>query len=67
MTEFVIAECPPGLHIRAFAEKMALMARTTGQLVLGEFNQHTLEAKPETSVEEIVDQWSEAHARTSVW
>lgn len=52
-----IVEAEPGERIDLFASRMLVIAYTTNDVVLGEFNQHTLEARPGMLREDVIREW----------
>jgi hypothetical protein len=62
--DFTIARAEAGEHVRDFAKRMLLMARAVNGIVLGEFNQYTLEAQPCSTLDGVTMSWDEAHRRS---
>jgi hypothetical protein len=54
----MIAE--PTECINVFANRMVMMASQTGEVILGEFNQHTLEARPGDTRKDVMKPWNDA-------
>jgi hypothetical protein len=59
-TEFEIMKADPGEEVGDFACRMLLRAVGANATVLGEHNQHTLEARPGMGIKEILAPWHEA-------
>lgn len=55
-----IMEAKPCEEVLAFAARMVARAWETNSVVLGEFNQHTLEAKPGMTREQVMKPWDDA-------
>lgn len=55
-----ILEAKPGEQITTFATRLLVQALRVKETVYGEFNQHTLEAKPGMTRAEILKPWNDA-------
>lgn len=55
-----IMEAKPCEDVSAFAARMVVKAWQTGGVVLGEFNQYTLEARPGMTRQQVLKPWDDA-------
>lgn len=55
-----IVEAEPGQNVADFAAELVTIAWRTNDVVLGEFNQHTLEARPGMTREDVMRPWNNA-------
>lgn len=60
----IIMQAEPGQPIWRFADELIARAWATNDVVLGEFNQHTLEARVGMTREDVLRQWDEAQRRS---
>lgn len=59
-----VMEASPCEDVDRFAARMLVRAYETGCTVLGEHNEHTLEARPGMTTKDILKPWNEAQRRS---
>lgn len=64
MSDFAIMTAKPCEAIDQFARRMIVEAYLRNGIVLGEHNQHTLEARPGSTVAAVLRDWNEATRRS---
>lgn len=64
MSDFIVMKADPGEQVSSFAARMVSAALRKNQLILGEFNQHTFEARPGSKLSEVLKPWEDAQRKS---
>ena len=64
MSAPIIMEAEPGESVHDFAARMVGRAWAENEIVLGEFNQHTLEARPGSTRDGVIKPWDDEVRRS---